>query len=201
MGKSNENILGYIFLGFVLLLIIKCYYDNDYFQLKCIVSDVNGEKYCVRERNKIEEASDLLASISMKMEKLVDHLKETIPDDERVQRLAKKFNPKKIKEILPTSEYTAYSENKGEKIAFCLSKQDKTDVDHLIDENTLTFVALHELSHVATKSIGHTQEFWDNFKFLIQHASSIQIYVPIDYKTEKQSYCGMTIKDNPFFDS
>ena len=201
MGKSNENILGYIFLGFVLLLIIKCYYDNDYFQLKCIVSDVNGEKYCVRERKNIEEASDLLASVSMKMEKLVNYLKETLPDDARVQRLAKKFNPKKIKEILPTSECTAYSENKGEKIAFCLSKEDKKDVDHLIDENTLTFVALHELSHVATKSIGHTQEFWDNFKFLLQQATTIQIYVPIDYKAEKQSYCGMTIKDNPFFDS
>tara|TARA_B110000008_G_scaffold267316_1_gene294307 strand:- start:6275 stop:6880 length:606 start_codon:yes stop_codon:yes gene_type:complete len=201
MGKSNENIFGYIFLGFVLLLIIKCYYDNDYFQLKCIVSDVNGEKYCVRERKNIEEASDLLASVSVKMEKLVNYLKETLPDDARVQRLVKKFNPKKIKEILPTSEYTAYSENKGEKIAFCLSKEDKKDVDHLIDENTLTFVALHELSHVATKSIGHTQEFWDNFKFLLQQATAIQIYVPIDYKSEKQSYCGMTIKDNPFFDS
>ena len=201
MGKSNENVLGYIFLGFVLLLIIKCYYDNDYFQLKCIVSDVNGEKYCVRERKNIEEASDLLASVSMKMEKLVNYLKEKSPDDVRVQRLVKKFNPKKIKEILPTSEYTAYSENKGEKIAFCLSKQDKKDLDHLIDENTLTFVALHELSHVATKSIGHTQEFWDNFKFLLQQANAIQIYVPVDYKSEKQSYCGMNIKDNPFFDS
>ena len=38
---------------------IKSYYDNDYFHLKCIVSDVNGKKYCVRERAKIQEASDL----------------------------------------------------------------------------------------------------------------------------------------------
>ena len=72
---------------------------------------------------------------------------------------------------------------------------------NMIDENTLTFVALHELSHLATKSIGHNDEFWNNFKFLITQASIIQIYTPIDYKKQKQEYCGMNIKDNPYFDS
>lgn len=28
-------------------------------------------------------------------------------------------------ETLPTSEYTAYSQNKGEKLAFCLNKEKK----------------------------------------------------------------------------
>ena len=37
------------------------------------------------------------------------------PENEDVQRLVQKFNPTKISETLPTSEYTAYSENKGEK--------------------------------------------------------------------------------------
>ena len=32
------------------------------------------------------------------------------------------------------------------------------------------FVALHELSHVMTVSVGHTQEFWENFKFLLKEA-------------------------------
>ena len=36
------------------------------------------------------------------------------------KRLEKGYNPKRIMETLPTSQYTAYSENKGEKIAFCL---------------------------------------------------------------------------------
>jgi len=200
MNKS-ENILGYIIIGFILIISIKMYYDNDYFQLKCIVSDVNGKKYCVRERNNLKEASNLLASITMKMEKLVHYLGEKYPDKENVKRLVKNFNPQKIKETLPTSEYTAYSENKGEKIAFCLSSKSKTDTKNMIDENTLTFVALHELSHLATKSIGHNDEFWNNFKFLITQASIIQIYTPIDYKKQKQEYCGMNIKDNPYFDS
>ncbi len=200
MNKS-ENILGYIIIGFILIISIKMYYDNDYFQLKCIVSDVNGKKYCVRERNNLKEACNLLASITMKMEKLVHYLGEKYTNKENVKRLVKNFNPQKIKETLPTSEYTAYSENKGEKIAFCLSSKNKTDTKNLIDENTLIFVALHELSHLATKSIGHNDEFWNNFKFLITQASIIQIYTPIDYKKQKQEYCGMNIKDNPYFDS
>lgn len=200
MNKS-ENILGYIIIGFILIISIKMYYDNDYFQLKCIVSDVNGKKYCVRERNDLKQASNLLANITIKMEKLVQYVKEKFPEQDNVKRLVKNFNPQKIKETLPTSEYTAYSENKGEKIAFCLSSKSKTDTKNMIDENTLTFVALHELSHLATKSIGHNDEFWNNFKFLIAQATAIQIYTPIDYKKQKQEYCGMQIKDNPYFDS
>ena len=37
--------------------------------------------------------------------------------------MVENFNPTTIKETLPTSEYTAYSENKGEKLAFCLNKK------------------------------------------------------------------------------
>ena len=198
MTKS-ENILGYVVLFFVFLIIIKNYYDMDYFQLKCIVSDVNGKKYCVRERANIDKASDLLATTTENMKQLVSHLQESYPNQENVQRLTSNFNPQKIKEILPTSEYTAYSENKGEKIAFCLSSVDKKDVDHLIDQNTLMFVALHELAHVASESIGHTDEFWTNFKFLLKEAHAIQIYTPVDYKKQSQEYCGMKIKDNPYF--
>ena len=62
------------------------------------------------------------------------------------------------------------------------------------------FVALHELSHVASKSIGHTDEFWDNFKFILIEAEKIGVYKPIDYKNEKTEYCGMTINDNPYYD-
>ena len=196
---KSENILGYVIILLIIIIMIKSYYDNDYFHLKCIVSDVNGKKYCVRERAKIQEASDLLANTTEKMKRLVEYVNTNHSERAEVQRLVKNFNPKKIKEILPTSEYTAYSENKGEKIAFCLSSENKKELNNLIDENTLMFVAIHEMSHVATKSIGHTEEFWTNFKFLLQQANEIQIYTPVDYKKTNQEYCGMNIKDNPFF--
>ena len=62
------------------------------------------------------------------------------------------------------------------------------------------FVALHELSHIATKSIGHTTEFWNNFKFLLQEAVKIKIYEPVNYKKKPKNYCGMKITDNPYYD-
>ena len=194
----NIGIFGIIVIIFVVIIILKIYHESDMFQLKCIVSDVDGNKYCVRERDKLELVADLLAKVTNNMKALVLHMKKTYPDRENVQRLHENFNPKKIYETLPTSSYTAYSENKGEKLAFCTTTTKHGN--QLIDENTLTFVAIHELSHLATKTVGHTDEFWSNFKFLLKEAKKEGIYRPVDYKKNPQPYCGMSITDNPYFD-
>ncbi len=192
------NIFGIIVFMFVVIITLKIYNESDMFQLKCIISDVDGNKYCVRERDKLELVADLLAKVTTNMKKLVAHMKDAYPGRKNVQRLVDNFNPKKIYETLPTSEYTAYSENKGEKLAFCTTTTKKGN--KMIDENTLTFVAIHELSHLATKSVGHTDEFWSNFKFLLEESKQIGVYNPVDYKKTPQPYCGMTISDNPYFD-
>ena len=194
----KHSIFFYIFLVFILLLCLRIYYDSDAYNLKCIIASKDGNRYCVRERDKLELAADLLASVTQKCKEMVKYMKEKHPDDKRVIRLVEGFNPKKISETLPTSELTAYSENKGEKIAFCLNTT--KEGNKLIDINTLTFVALHELSHIMTESIGHKQDFWQNFKFLLTNAKEAGIYEPIDYKKNPQQYCGMTINDNPYYD-
>lgn len=194
----SRDIFTYILLAFVLLIILKIYQESDMFQLKCIISNVDGKTYCVRERAKLQLVADLLATTTQNMSSLVKYLGEKFPDRANVKRLVKNFNPRKVKEILPTSEFTAYSENKGEKLAFCATTTKKGS--KLIDKNTLMFVALHELSHIATKSVGHTTEFWENFKFLIQNAEKIEIYKPQNYKEKPQKYCGMTISDSPYYD-
>ncbi len=186
-------------MAFVLIIAYRIFQDSEYLNLKCIISDVDGKRYCVRERSKMTLAADLLAKINVKMNNLVKYLDEKYPDRENIKRLVNGYNPKKIMETLPTSEYTAYSENKGEKLAFCLNTEKKKG-SRLIDENTLMFVALHELSHVASKSIGHTDEFWNNFKFLIKEAETINIYTPENYKKNSKRYCGTNIVDNPYFD-
>jgi hypothetical protein len=193
------DILGYIVIAGVLIACGYMYYLREGFELKCIVSTVDGNKYCVREREKLQEAADLLASVTEKCKNLVKYVDKKFPDKENVRRLVNGFNPKKIMETLPTSGYTAYSENKGEKVAFCLNKT-KGGEDNLIDEHTLTFVAIHELSHIATESIGHKSEFWDNFKFLLENAKEAGLHDPKDYKKSPQNYCGMTIHDNPYYD-
>jgi hypothetical protein len=143
-------------------------------------------------------AADKLATVTDKLKKLVANVGKEYPDRTNVKRLVEGFNPKKISETLPTSEFTAFSENKGEKLAFCLDTEKKGG--KLIDENTLVFVGIHEISHISTQSVGHTNEFWTNFKFLLEEASKMNIYTPVDYKKKPQKYCGMTITDNPYYD-
>ena len=189
---------GYFIILFVIGFIIIIYFESDMFHLKCIVSDEDGNTYCVRETPKLELVADLLARTTEKLKQLVAYLKDEFPNRENVKRLAEKFNPKKISETLPTSKYTAYSENKGEKLAFCTTTT--KEGSKLIDENTLTFVAIHELGHVMTESVGHTKEFWQNFKFLLKNAVKIGIYKPVDYKNKPKNYCGMKITDNPYYD-
>ena len=196
-----NEILFYVIVFFILAACLYKYIiDSDQFQLKCVISDVDGNKYCVRDREKVQDAADLLAKTTQKCKDLVAYMKEKHPDNAVTKRLVKGFNPQKVVEILPTSEYTAYSENKGEKIAFCLNPKKKGNVDELIDEHTLMFVAIHELSHVGTKSIGHKTEFWENFKFLLENAKESGIHEPMNYKQQPTEYCSMEIHDNPYYD-
>jgi len=196
---EKQDLFWLIFVGFVIFICAYMYLDKDELQLKCFVSTVDGNKYCVRDRKKVQQAADLLAKVTEKCKSLVDYTKTKYPEDDRVVRLGQNFNPQTVMETLPTSAHTAYSENKGEKIAFCLNPT-KEDENELIDEHTLTFVAIHELSHTMTKSIGHKSEFWENFKFMLMNAKEAGIHDPKDYKEAPQKYCGMKIHDNPYYD-
>jgi hypothetical protein len=198
--EKNEIFLNVIIVGILFVSAYMYLANKDELQLKCVISTVDGNRYCVRDRKEVAMAADLLARVTEKCKKLVKYTYEKYPNKDNVMRLNEGFNPQKIMETLPTSEHTAYSENKGEKLAFCLNKK-KTDNNDLIDENTLLFVAVHELSHIATKSIGHKTEFWENFKFLLTEAQEAGLYSPKDYKSAPQEYCGMKISDNPYYDA
>jgi hypothetical protein len=132
------------------------------------------------------------------MSQLVAHLHQKFKKRSSVRRLVENYNANAIYETLPTSVQVAYTENKGEKIALCLNTQKGGE---LIDLNTLTYVAVHELAHIATETIGHTDEFWSNFRFLLIEAVRINIYTPIDYSKHPQAYCGTTIDENILFDN
>ena len=194
----NDKIFTYVFIILIIGVCGYLYFEKSDFQLKCVVSTVDGNKYCVRESAKVKESVDMLARVTEKCKKLVKYVGDKFPDQDNVKRLVEGFNPQKVMETLPTSEFTAYSENKGEKLAFCLNTEKGGST--MIDEHTLTFVAIHELSHISTKSIGHKSEFWENFKFLLEQAKAAGLHTPKDYKKEPQKYCGMTIRDNPAFD-
>ena len=196
---DRTDIFFYAFVGLAIIIIIRMYMKSDMANLKCVISGLDGNKYCVRDRAKLGDAADLMATVSAKCTSMVAYMKEKYPDDPRCIMLSKNYNPSRFVETLPTSTLKAYSENKGEKVAFCLNKKNDNN-NELIDISTLTFVALHELSHLMTESIGHNQDFWNNFKFLLVNAKEAGIYEPIDYKKNPREYCSMKITDNPYFD-
>jgi len=192
------NIIGSLLILLLFIISVKIYVNTEHFNLKCIISNIDGDTYCVRERSKLTLAADKLARTNKKLKQLVNHCKEKYPGRDNIKRLVTGYNSNNIVETLPTSKYTAYSLNKGEKLAFCLDT--KKVGGKLIDDNTLLFVAIHELSHIASQSIGHTDEFWNNFRFLLGEAVNLNIYNPVDYSKNPEQYCGMEITDNPYFD-
>lgn len=155
----------------------------------------NGKSYLVRNVKDKQEAAELLAQISSNLQLLVDHVYENDGDRDGATRMKRKFNQNNISESEPNTKYTSYSVNKGEKIVFCLRSKD--DKQELSDLNLMMFVAIHELAHVMTKSIGHTDEFWDNMKYLLKKAMKLNIYKRHDFKNKPRSYCGTKITESP----
>ena len=126
-------------------------------------------------------------------QELEQQIKNKLKDD--IARLVSNFNPDAFSETTPDAKYTSYSVNKGEKIVFCL--RDKKDGENLVKENIMTFVAIHELGHLMTKSIGHEPEFWNSFKLLLKIAIDNGLYKNIDFNSTPKDYCGIKITDTP----
>ena len=112
---DKTDIFIYILIVGILGICLYMYFDSDAFQLKCIVSSVDGNKYCVREREKVQEAADMLAKITVKCKALVEFTNEHHGEKENVKRLVGGYNPQRVMETLPTSEFTAFSEKKRKK--------------------------------------------------------------------------------------
>lgn len=175
----------------ILLLVIFLYYEKQYSELTYVESTIDKRKYLVRNREDKLEAANLFAKINEKITILINALKK----DKLFKRLTKKYDPNSMSESLSSSSYTSYSVNKGDKLVFCIRSKDKRQ--KLIDLNTILFVAIHELAHIETKSIGHTKEFWDNMKVLLKVSIKLGIYQKIDYTTNPVKYCGIDITNSP----
>lgn len=187
----------------ILLILIMSFYmfiETDYVNdVKYVRSNINNKEYLVRNTKDSQEAANMLSQIGQRLSDVVGALVAKYPKDPRVKRVKERFNPEKISESSPTSQYTSYSVNKGEKIVFCLRSKDTEQELH--DFNTITFVALHELAHLMTESIGHTQEFWDNFRFILKNAIQKGYYNVQDFKNKPIRYCGTNITDSPLKDA
>ena len=184
-----------ILMLFIIIVFIYMNYIRKSLYLDKIESSVNGKKYYVRNLPDKNEAADKLANIGMSLQKLIDSLNEKDKEKgEDILRLKKSFNSDYITENIPGSMYVAYSVNKGEELSICIREK---DTEKFIDNNTIIFVAVHELAHIMTDELGHTELFWDNMKYLLENASSLGIYQITDYNKYPVMYCGMEIDSTP----
>jgi hypothetical protein len=157
-----------------------------------VVSRTDGREYIVTDARDKQEAAERLAQLNAVILKFIASLEAAFPDDVRVKRLKRRYNPDNVSEGSSKSGYTSYSVNKGERIVVCMRQDD----DAFVDTNDLLYVVIHELAHLATDEVGHTDEFWANFRFLLEHAVSSKVYVYKDYGNKPVSYCGMKISSS-----
>lgn len=158
----------------------------------------DGHEYDIQNLPDKENAVKLMAKIRANLTKLRDYYaaEPALMNDPPVSRFVARFQPDVFSENDIRSSDTSYSENKGQRIVVCL--RDKTKAPYpLVEINTVMFVMLHEMSHLMTETIGHTPEFWENFRRILHDAVKIGIYTPVNYSRQPTPYCGMTITDSP----
>lgn len=162
-----------------------------------VKSRTDGKVYKVQNLPDKQEACEKLAEVRQKLDKLMQKYRDDPASgaDPRIKVLLDRYNPDNLYENDINSDSTSYSENKGEKIVVCL--RDKVPPYRLVDTNTVMFVVLHEMAHLMTTTIGHTPEFWTNFKRILQDAVSVGVYQQVNYDRSPVQYCGMTISSTP----
>jgi len=185
-----KNFFNIVFSVLVLGIIYNvATFNRDYTKVK---SSIDNKEYLVRKLPDKAQAADMLARINGDLTKLVNILNPK--DKDGIEQLKDYFDPNNITENGPNGKYKAYSVNKGEQLSLCL-RNAKTD--EFLDKNIIIFVAIHELAHIMTDEIGHTQKFWNNMKFLLEKAIEQGMYTPVNYKDNPEDYCGLIINSTP----
>lgn len=213
-----------VFVIFVMVASILMYVRSHYGEVVFVRSDIDGRRYLVRMLPDRQAAADSLADLNKKLTRLVQHMvakygtltpspspspssgpKEGGDDDggggthgaqarkaAAVNQLFENYNPDALSEGGMEVGYTSYSVNKGERIVMCLRQSDNT----FVDDNVLLYVAVHELGHLMTSDVGHTDSFWSNFKWLLTEAVELGIYRKEDYAKKPQPYCGISVSSS-----
>jgi hypothetical protein len=185
-----------ILIFFLIHHVTKINHDN----LVLEKSTLDDTFYLVQNKNNKSITANKLAFIKKNLILIIEYLKlhknEYPKYKKSIDTLIKRTKIINIQERPEyETDYTSYTINKGESIVFCLRS---TVLDSIHDNNTLLYVAIHELAHVFSDATGHGDEFVDKFKFLLQISKKNNIYIPSDYSKNPIEYCGMTIDEYLF---
>lgn len=168
------------------------------FPMAYVEASVDNKRYYVRNLPDKEEAANRLARIRINLCKLKNYMGEKYSNIPFVKQLIENFNCEadQFSESTPEAVHTSYTVDK-EKVFMCLRQ--RNDKEELVSENVLTFVALHEMAHMGTSTIGHSPDFWNNFAWLLQRAEELKIYEYTDFASHPVEYCGVHITDSPTY--
>ena len=175
--------------------IVKKFYGTEGF--KTVNVKVDGMDFKMADYKNKRDAAEFLKSISVGTRKFIDNLVDKYPKNPAVKRLSKRFKIKNIAEVDPRNGdgATSFVVNKGAEIGFCIRSQEHPE--QFTDTNPTKFVVLHELSHLASKSYGHNEEFKRNFIFLLNEANKQGFYQDTDFSRNPYTYCGLVIDERP----
>lgn len=175
----------------IIVLILYLNIDHYFKNLISIKSDINNVEYTVQDTKHKKLNANTLASITRRIQILIDYCKRHEHHSEMkpaIERLCK-FNPNNISQNIENTDTTSYSINKGEHIVLCLRSRDGQNKVH--EMNTIMYVVLHELAHVMSVSIGHTEEFYSNFRYITNKAIECNVY---KFENKMKRYCGLDIQ-------
>lgn len=159
---------------------------------------IGGMKIQQKFKTDQNEASKTLKKIDNINVKFIKHMVDVYPDDPRIKLLDKNYDSENIFEGHPINDKSLTSYTTDKKILGICLRQPNSKL--IKDSNLLTFVSLHELSHMANNSVGHDKSFWNTFRWFLSEASKIGLYKPIDYSKNPREYCGIVVRSNPLFD-
>jgi hypothetical protein len=132
------------------------------------------------------------------------------------RKLLARYSPDNIVENSPLdpSGDTSYVVDKGRLLALCLRERDPAlkaclaegcpDANPgqmgFLDLNLLTFVAIHELTHIAINDVDHPPAFWATFAWLLNEAQENGVLRNARFDLRPAMYCGLKVDYNPAYD-
>lgn len=213
---DNDTILFAAIMFIILVYIYQSQCKNaENFEIEGTVrvkSQIDGAYYKVHSKHTNPQlAADTLAKLHGMSVSLLRHLRKKYitqqnnPEYQKhprviaVKKILARYNPDNIVESSPYNPEndTSFTIDKGAILAVCVRS---ATTGELHDINTLTFVTLHELTHIAIEEQDHPPIFWRTFKFILSEAAEIGLYNPVDYAKNPVHYCRMFIEDNPLLE-
>ena len=207
--EYSNNITFCIIIVLIYIIIISKFKEKRNEIVKC--SKIDNRCYKIKKKydsKTYNKAANILAFLNKTNIKVINHMKNKYFYNENnkykkklTANLINRYNPKSLREHAPKGlKNLSYVFGKGKSIGYCL-REKRTGKNNLHKIDTILFVNLHELTHIASTENDprHEKNFWKNFKIILHEAEEVGVYTPIDYSKNSVDYCGMMVTYNPYF--